>query len=145
MGHLFSQGVGFSSATEEWGTPNDLWIQLDAEFGFELDVCATAENARCSRYYTREQDGLEQPWEGVCWCNPPYGREIGRWVRRAYESSLAGGTVVCLVPARTDTGWWHDWAMKGEIRFIRGRLKFVGGYGRGHNAPFPSAVVIYRP
>ncbi len=87
-------------------------------------------------------DGLALTWLGTCWMNPPYGRKIGQWVRKAYESSLLGATVVCLLPARTDTAWWHDYVVKGEIRFLRGRLKFGG---QKNSAPFPSAVVVYRP
>jgi phage N-6-adenine-methyltransferase len=131
-----------ASGREGWGTPPDLFAALDREFGFTLDACASAENATCARYYSREDDGLAQPWAGVVFCNPPYGREIGRWVRKAAESARSGATVVCLLPARTDTHWWHCWAMRGEIRFLRGRLRFVGARW---NAPFPSAVVIFRP
>lgn len=134
--------VHFSSATDLWETPQEFFDKVNAEFGFELDVCATPENAKCPRYFTKEIDGLAQEWKGVCWMNPPYGREIGRWMRKAYESARGGATVVCLVPARTDTAWWHDYATKGEVRFIRGRLKF--GNSR-HSAPFPSALVIFRP
>ena len=134
--------VHFSSATDLWATPQDFFDKLHAEFGFTLDVCANAENAKCPDYFTVEQDGLAQDWgTNVCWMNPPYGREIGRWMRKAYQASGSGADVVCLVPARTDTAWWWDWAMKGEVRFIRGRLKF-GGHDT--NAPFPSAVVIFR-
>lgn len=111
-------------------------------FRFDLDVCASAENAKCEIFYTEEDDGLAQEWEGNCWMNPPYGREIIHWMRKAYESSLRGATVVCLVPARTDTKWWHEYAMKGEIEFIRGRLKFGDAK---NSAPFPSAVVIFYP
>lgn len=134
--------VHFSSKTSEWETPQDFFDLLNSEFHFELDVCAKPENAKCPRYFTPEEDGLKQKWTGVCWMNPPYGREIGRWVKKAYESAQEGATVVCLLPARTDTSWWHDYCMKGEIRFIRGRLKFGGAK---HPAPFPSAVVIFRP
>jgi len=134
--------VHFSSATDLWATPKDFFEKLNAEFGFTLDVCANAENAKCPRYFTEADDGLAQEWTGVCWMNPPYGREIGQWVRKAYESALGGATVVCLVPSRTDTAWWHDYCMKGEVRFVRGRLKFGGVTD---NAPFPSAVVIFRP
>ena len=134
--------VHFSSATDEWPTPQDFFDHLDEEFHFELDVCATPENAKCNQYFTKRENGLLQEWKGVCWMNPPYGREIGQWVKKAYESALGGATVVCLLPARTDTSWWHDYCMKGEIRFVRGRLKF--GDARG-NAPFPSAVVVFRP
>lgn len=134
--------VHFSSKTDEWSTPQDFFDRLNEEFGFELDVCATPENAKCPRYFTKSENGLLQKWEGICWMNPPYGREIRQWVKKAYESALGGATVVCLLPARTDTSWWHDYCMKGEIRFIRGRLKF--GDAR-ENAPFPSAVVIFKP
>ena len=134
--------VHFSSETDEWPTPQDFFDKLNEEFHFTLDVCATPENAKCPRYYTKRENGLLQKWEGVCWMNPPYGREIGQWVKKAYESAIGGATVVCLLPARTDTSWWHDYCMKGEVRFIRGRLKFGGA---SENAPFPSAVVIFRP
>lgn len=129
-----------SSNTCEWETPQLFFDALNAEHHFDVDVCATANNAKCERYYTKEQDGLSQQWKGVCWMNPPYGREIGKWMRKAYESSLYGATVVCLVPARTDTAWWHDYAMKGEVEFVRGRLKFGGSKA---NAPFPSAIVTF--
>ena len=131
-----------SSLTDEWATPQSTFDKLDAEFGFTIDVCATHENAKCEKHYTREDDGLAQVWSGRCWMNPPYGREIGKWMGKAYESARAGATVVCLVPARTDTAWWHDFAAKGEVRFLRGRLKFGNAKT---NAPFPSAVVIFRP
>ena len=131
----------YSSKTSEWATPPDLFAALNAEFHFTLDVCATADNAKCARHFTLAQDGLAQEWTGTCWMNPPYGRAIGLWLRKAYESAQAGATVVCLIPARTDTAWWHDYAMKGEIRYIRGRVKFAG---HKWNAPFPSAIVIFR-
>jgi phage N-6-adenine-methyltransferase len=108
----------------------------------ELDVCASPTNAKCPRYYTREDDGLTQPWEGKCWMNPPYGRTIGQWMKKAYEESQRGALVVCLVPARTDTAWWHDYATKGQVAFIRGRLKFGGHV---NSAPFPSATVVFMP
>lgn len=136
------RAVWASSATDLWATPQDFFDKLNAEFGFTLDVCASPENAKCERYFTKADDGLAQEWTGVCWMNPPYGREIGHWMRKALESSATGATVVCLVPARTDTAWWHDCAMHGEIRFIRGRLKFGG---HKNSAPFPCAVVIFRP
>lgn len=130
-----------SSNTCEWETPQLFFDALNAEYHFDVDVCATENNAKCERYYSKEQDGLSQQWKGICWMNPPYGREIGKWMRKAYESSLYGATVVCLVPARTDTAWWHDYAMKGEIEFLRGRLKFGGSKT---SAPFPSALIIFR-
>lgn len=134
--------VHYSSDSPEWETPQELFDTLDAEFGFTLDVCATAENAKCDIFYSSETDGLAQVWRGVCWMNPPYGREIGQWVEKAVRTALEGATVVCLVPARVDTSWWWDYCIYGEIRFIRGRLKFGGG---NSSAPFPSAVVVFRP
>lgn len=139
---MTNMAVHYSSETDLWSTPQDFYDRLNAEFGFELDVCATPENAKCERYFTEREDGLLQCWTGVVWMNPPYGRRISEWVKKAYESAQEGSTVVCLVPARTDTAWWHDYCMKGEIRFIRGRLKFGGAKW---NAPFPCAVVIFRP
>jgi phage N-6-adenine-methyltransferase len=134
--------VHFSSATDLWATPPDFFARISERFAFDLDVCANAENAKCIRYFTTADDGLAQDWRGTCWMNPPYGREIGKWMRKAYESSLAGATVVCLVPARTDTAWWHDYAVKGEVEFVRGRLKFGD---RNKDAPFPCALVIFAP
>lgn len=134
--------VHFSSATDLWATPQDFFDQQNVMYGpFELDVCADNTNAKCPVYFDKLTDGLTQNWSGKCWMNPPYGRDIGKWMRKAYESSLAGAVVVCLVPARTDTAWWHDYAMKGDITFIRGRLKFGGSK---NSAPFPSAVVVFK-
>ena len=127
-----------------WATPQAFFDKYDEKFNFELDVCATDENAKCDNYFTEKIDGLTQDWIGYgnVWMNPPYGREIIHWMEKAYESSLKGATVVCLVPARTDTKWWHEYAMKGEIEFIRGRLKFGDAK---NSAPLPSAVVIFYP
>ena len=134
--------VHYMSQCQDWETPQFLFDGLNAEFGFDLDVCATAESAKCRKFFALEDDGLKQHWTGICWMNPPYGREIGQWMQKAFESAQEGATVVCLVPARTDTKWWHRYAMRGEIRYLRGRLKF----GQSVNsAPFPSAVVIFRP
>ncbi|MGI6260003.1 MAG: DNA N-6-adenine-methyltransferase [Anaerolineaceae bacterium] len=132
--------VHFVSKTDNLETPQWLFDKLNEHYRFDVDVCALPENAKCERYYTPDVDGLKQDWTGNCWMNPPYGREIGKWLRKAYESSLSGATVVCLVPARTDTAWWHEYAMKGEIIFLRGRLKFSHAK---HNAPFPSAIVVF--
>lgn len=135
----------FSSKTDLWETPQDLFDKLNNEFQFTLDVCATPENAKCDNFYTKEQDGLKYPWKGTVWCNPPYGRGIGQWVRRALFASVSGSTVVMLLPARTDTKWFHDYIYKRnnvEIRFIRGRLKFGGSK---NSAPFPSMVVVFMP
>lgn len=138
-----SASVHFSSASDEWPTPQDFFDKCNAEFGpLDLDVCATAENAKCLRYFTKADDGLAQVWSGRVWMNPPYGREIGAWMAKAWRSSQAGALVVCLVPARTDTAWWHDYAAKGTVRFIRGRLKFGG---HKNSAPFPSALVVFSP
>lgn len=135
--------VHYSSETSEWSTPQQLFDLLDSEFRFDLDVCATPENAKCSRYFTAEHDGLAQEWTGTCWMNPPYGSVIGDWVRKAREAAQAGSTVVCLLPARVDTAWWWNHARFGEVRFLRGRLRFGGG---DTGAPFPSAIVIFgRP
>lgn len=135
--------VIFTSNTDLWSTPQDLFDSLDIEFEFTLDVCASAVNAKCPKFFTVDDDGLSKEWTGNCWMNPPYGREIGKWMRKAYESSLAGATVVCLIPSRTDTAWWHDFVMKAsEIRYVRGRLKFGGVKG---SAPFASSIVVFRP
>ena len=133
--------VHFSSKTDQWSTPQDLFDSYDKLWGFELDVCALPSNAKCQKYFTPEDDGLAQQWSGVCWMNPPYGREIKKWMKKAYEESQRGCTVVCLVPSRTDTAWWHDYAMKGQVIFIRGRLKFGDAK---NSAPFPSAIVIFK-
>lgn len=135
--------VHYSSKTDEWETPIDLFEDLDKEFGFTLDVCAIPHNTKCNKFYSPDDDGLTQNWSGVCWMNPPYGRSIDKWMSKAVDSAKAGATVVCLVPARTDTAWWHDYATQAqEIRFVRGRLRFGGGDA---NAPFPSAIVVFRP
>ena len=137
--------VMFSSATDNWSTPQDFFDNLNDEFHFTLDVCADETNHKCEHYYTKEIDGLSRPWIGTIWCNPPYGRKIGEWVRRAYISAQIGSaTVVMLLPARTDTRWFHEYIYNKpntEIRFIKGRLKFGGCK---NSAPFPSMVVIFR-
>ena len=134
--------VMFSSKSDLWATPQDFFDKLNEEFRFTLDVCAIPENAKCENYYTPEQDGLSMPWKGVCWCNPPYGREIGQWVRRAFFASVTGATVVMLLPARTDTRWFHEYIYKkAEVRFIKGRLKFGDS---NNSAPFPSMVVVFK-
>ena len=135
----------FTSKTDLWETPQDFFDKLDNEFHFDLDVCALPENAKCEKYYTPQENGLSQPWRGTVWCNPPYGRQIGSWVRRAWLSSAVGSTVVMLLPARTDTKWFHEYVYnktRVEIRFIPGRLKFGGAE---NSAPFPSMLAIFRP
>jgi phage N-6-adenine-methyltransferase len=133
-----------SSARADWETPPEVFQPLEQEFSFALDVCATPETAKCAHYYAPADDALSLPWSGVCWMNPPYGRQIGKWLRKAWEESQRGATVVCLVPARTDTAWWHDYCMKGEIRYLRGRVYFLVNGARSCGAPFPSAVVIFK-
>lgn len=131
----------FSSKTDDWATPQDFFDNLNKTFNFTLDPCASHENHKCAKYYTKADDGLSKSWEGeTVFMNPPYGREIGKWIKKAYDES-AHATVVCLIPARTDTTYWHDYCMKGEITFIRGRLKFGNSK---QSAPFPSAVVVFR-
>ncbi len=135
--------VHFSSKDKAWETPQALFDKLSEEFGFTLDPCCTHETAKCKKHFTIEEDGLKQDWsDDVVFMNPPYGREIVAWMKKAYITAGYGTTVVCLVPSRTDTGWWHDYVMMGEVRFLRGRLRFSGAK---NNAPFPSAVVIFRP
>jgi site-specific DNA-methyltransferase (adenine-specific) len=133
----------FSFATDLWATPQDFFDKLNSEYRFTLDPCATKANAKCGKYYTKEEDGLQQDWGGhIVFCNPPYGRELPKWVEKAYnESKKPGTTVVMLIPARTDTRYFHDYIYhKAEIRFLKGRLKFGGSK---NSAPFPSMVVIY--
>ena len=137
----------FSSKTDLWETPQDFFDKVNEEFRFTLDACALPENAKCEKYYTPEQDGLSQPWEGIVWCNPPYGRQIGLWVRKAWLSSISGTMVVMLIPARTDTRWFHEYIYNKEqveIRFIKGRIKFNCIGGVKSCAPFPSMLVIFR-
>lgn len=136
-----NSAVFYSSKTDMWATPQDFFDALDAEFHFTLDACAVKENSKCAAYYTPEQNGLDQPWTGQVWCNPPYGRNVGQWVKKAHDTASGGGFVVMLLPARTDTRWFHDYIYgKTEVRFIKGRLKF----GSCQNAaPFPSMVVIF--
>lgn len=136
--------VMFSSKTDLWETPQEFFDKLNDEFHFTLDAAATKDNAKCSNYFTPEQDGLSQKWTGTVFCNPPYCRQTGKWVKKAYEESQLGNcTVVMLLPCRPDVSWFHDYILgKAEIRFVRGRLKFGGSK---NSAPFPSMVVIFRP
>ena len=124
-----------------WSTPQELFDELDGEFHFTLDVCASGWNAKCRKYFTEKEDGLKQDWgENVCWMNAPYGKVLGDWMKKAYESRT---TVVCLVPAATDTAWWHKYAMDGEIRFLRGRPRFLTKEGSWQQTFTPSVVVIF--
>lgn len=133
----------FSSRTDEWATPQALYDELNREFNFTLDPCATSANAKCERYFTKEQDGLKQSWIGeVVFCNPPYGKEMSKWVEKAHRES-SGATVVMLIPARTDTRYFHEFIYQiHEVRFIKGRLRYNDGRGQ---SPFPSMIVVMRP
>ena len=124
-------------------TPKYLFDKISSIFNFSLDVCALPENAKCENYYTPKDDGLSKPWRGGVWCNPPYGREISSWVKKAYEESQKeyNSFVLMLLPARTDTRWWWDWVQgKATLFFIKGRVKF-GDHNVG--APFPSVLALY--
>lgn len=129
--------------TVVWETPQKLFDALDSKYNFTLDPCALPENAKCEKYFTPEDDGLSQNWGGQrVFCNPPYGRELGAWVKKAYEESRKPDTVVVmLIPARTDVAWFHDYVLPhGEIEFLRGRLKYGGSKA---SAPFPSMLVVF--
>ena len=108
--------IMFSSNDMTWETPLELFKELDEEFHFNTDVCAVPETAKCKEQYTPEIDGLKQKWHGVCWMNPPYGKDIGKWMEKAYNESLNGVIVVCLIPARTDTKYWHNYCFKASER-----------------------------
>jgi phage N-6-adenine-methyltransferase len=145
-------------ANEEWGTPAKIFDPLNLEFGFTLDVCATKDNKKCPSFFSKEhpggftvgwmgEDGLTKDWKhysggGACWMNPPYNsKALYAWTKKAYEESLRGVTTVCLVPAKMDQPWWHEYAVKGEIRPIKGRVKFEGAK---HTALFSCAILVFR-
>jgi site-specific DNA-methyltransferase (adenine-specific) len=134
----------YSSATDEWSTPQEFFDELNRRYRFTLDPCATPENAKCATFFTKEQDGLAQDWgTHRVFCNPPFGRQIGAWARKCFEASQGGALVVLLAPCRTDTAWWHDWvAGKADVEFVRGRLKFCDAK---ENAPFPVMTATYLP
>ena len=137
--------VLFSSKTDQWATPQRFYDDLNEEFSFTLDPCADESNHKCARYFTKEDDGLSKDWGGeVVFCNPPYGREIPHWVKKCFDEVHFGECpcAVMLIPARTDTQWFHKYIYnKAEIRFIKGRLKFGDSQ---NSAPFPSMVVVFR-
>lgn len=138
-----AQLVNLDSGKTDWRTPKDFFAKLDAEFHFTLDPCSTHENALCEKHYTEEENGLVQEWGGeTVFMNPPYSRQTGVWIEKAYRESLKGACVVCLIPARPDASYWHDYILPyaTEIRFVRGRLRFSGS---SESAPFPSAVVVF--
>lgn len=134
--------VHYTSKSDEWETPQEIFEGLNKDYNFTLDPCATKENAKCKKYFTIENDGLFRSWKNeTVFMNPPYGRNIGKWIAKAYNESVKhNALVVCLIPSRTDTKWWHTYVMKGKITFLKGRLKFGGGKT---NAPFPSAIVKF--
>jgi site-specific DNA-methyltransferase (adenine-specific) len=139
--------IHFSSETNEWYTPKKFFNDLNKEFNFTLDPCCTVSSAKCVKFYTKKENGLTQDWSNdICFVNPPYGREIRKWVKKAHDEHAKGATVVMLVPARTDTSYWHDYIFnKAEIRFLRGRIKFEDEKGNTkHPAPFPSAIVVFK-
>lgn len=135
----------FSSESGEWSTPQDFFDKLNEDFHFTLDPCADDLNHKCEKYYTKEQDGLKQDWSGeTVFCNPPYGRDVRKWVEKCFDEVYAGKCrcAVMLLPARTDTRWFHEYIYhKAEVKFIKGRLKFGD---QSQPAPFPSMVVIFR-
>ena len=133
------------SRGSDWATPQELYNTLNNEFHFTLDVCASDWNAKHINYFNEEINGLKQSWKGnVCWMNPPYGKVLNDWMKKAYEESKNGATVVCLVPSATDTAWWHDYAMKGEIRYLRGRPRFQTKEGTWQQTFSPSVIVIFN-
>jgi phage N-6-adenine-methyltransferase len=135
--------VLYSRSSDEWETPKDLFEKLNEQYHFILDLAATDQNHKCERYFTKEIDGLKQEWAGICWCNPPYSN-ISAWVKKAYNEAQKGSIIIMLIPARTDTRWFHNYIymMYGvEIEFIKGRLKFSGSKW---NAPFPSMIVTFK-
>lgn len=136
--------VLMSSKKHDWATPQDLFDKLNAEFGFTLDAAASPHNAKCEKYLTIEDNALCQRWEGIVWLNPPYGRDIKKWIAKAHTEAQKGATVVCLVPARTDAEFFQRMAFQhaAEIRFIKGRIKFMGAKDP---APFPTMLLIFKP
>lgn len=133
--------------SDEWSTPKPIFNPLNHEFRFELDACASHWNHKCANYFTVYDNALEKDWSeyGSVWMNPPYGREIERWIKKAWDESIKGCIVVCLIPARTETSWFHDYCLKGEIRFMRGRIHFADINGNSGRPRFGNAVVIFRP
>jgi phage N-6-adenine-methyltransferase len=130
----------FASNNQEYATPKNLFKVLDDEFHFTLDVCADQNNKKVNVYYSEKDNALNKDWAGICWMNPPY-KNMKEWIIKAYNESIINNSiVVCLIPARTNTNWWHDYCMKGEIRFIKGRPKFEGCK---HGLPQPLAIIIF--
>lgn len=147
MNDFWTAEAALSSKSEDWATPLDFFGPLHAEFLFTLDACAAPWNAKCPAYFSKADDGLSKRWApNRVFLNPPYGKDIGRWLVKARQEQRGGALVVALLPARTDTAWWHDCVEgKAEVRFVRGRIRFVQQDGKNDAAPFPSAIAIYRP
>jgi site-specific DNA-methyltransferase (adenine-specific) len=147
VGRALLGGTGPAAATD-WATPPDVFAEFDAEFGFTLDVCASPWNAKLPRFFTEDQDGLTQDWSGErCFLNPPYGRGIEPWLRKAFtETRWRCPLVVALIPVRTDTRWWHVWVAGAadDVRYRKGRIRFIGRTGEAWSAPFASALAIYQ-
>lgn len=151
-----NDNIYHSSKSNEWETPKYVFNSLNDEFNFKLDAAATKENTLCSSFFTKENNALIQDWSSFksIWCNPPYGKLIGQFLQKGYEESLKDSIVVFLIPARVDTKWWHNYCSKGEVRFIKGRLKFQNRTfpswtpNNTHKispASFPSAIIIFGP
>lgn len=133
--------VHFSSVKQDWATPDELFERLNRIYQFDLDAAASRENTRCATYFDECTDGLAQSWEGRrVWCNPPYGRTIGQWTAKAASESARAAFIVMLVPARTDTAWWHRATADARVEYLRGRLRFKGA---NSSAPFPSALLYW--
>jgi phage N-6-adenine-methyltransferase len=140
----FYKKTALSSNSIEYETPQDLFNKLNNIYNFDIDVCATDQNAKCKKYFTIKDNGLIQKWHGVCFMNPPYGRKIKDWIKKAYDESLNNVKTVALIPARTCTTYWHDYIFPYcKIEFLKGRLKFKNKNGVLNPAPFPSAIVIF--
>ena len=131
----------FPAGSTEWETPQEFFDILNRVFRFDIDVCATKKNTKCKRFFTPEINGLAQDWIGTVWCNPPYDREIERWLNKAQQSYDQGATVVMLLPAKTDTKWIHKYVFgRAQVMFLKGRLKFGN---IDNSAPFPSMLAIW--
>lgn len=130
----------FNRPKIDYETPDDIFVPLNTEFNFTLDVCASPDNAKCEKFFTIDDDGLSKEWNGTCWMNPPFGREMKKWVKKAFAEWNRGNTVVCLLPARTNTVWWHDWVMKGSVRFIKGEVTFKG---QKNGLWMPMSIVVF--
>ena len=129
----------------DWATPQDLFDKLNEEFNFTLDPCASDWNAKCKKYYTEKNNGLTKDWsKETVFMNPPYGKDLAMWMNKAYREVSRGAVVVCLVPAATDTSWWHAYAMGGEIRFLRGRPRFVTKEGTWQQTFSPSVIIVFK-